>query len=342
MGIDNVTIRLERPEGRFRPGEQIGGTVRATVEKAIQDGAELSVVFCWHGKGTPGEQILHRQRIASGPFTAGQQLTLPFSIPAPNWPPTYRGTVLSLGWFLRLRIGKESFQVPLVNEGPAGATTVRSFNNGSPDKVTGGKPPIRTFLIAASIFLLALSGLICGLIADIEVLAALSGIVGVFSLLPAAGSLWGIFSLRALGRVQVRIEPTADARALDLAVWMKPGAVIGGVTAQLAVYEVAVRSGGDHSTTYDHQLYHQRVFATPSDTPGEYLARLIMPEPGRCPWSLHSANVSITWAVRVDIDVPDLPDEAIYRPLMVWPAGFDPRMQPKMLSVPTAFMRLGS
>lgn len=99
----NLEIRLDRPDGIYLAGDTITGVV--TIHDPDGGRGKIQLVREWraHGRGSGdfGERI--ETTIAQDWGSGASEI--PFSVPMPDGPFTYRGTHTNLDWYIRAETG---------------------------------------------------------------------------------------------------------------------------------------------------------------------------------------------------------------------------------------------
>ncbi|MEN1682150.1 MAG: hypothetical protein AAGJ46_21440 [Planctomycetota bacterium] len=103
LSADAVRVVLDRPNGRYLPGEAIEVVATIDAEAApLVAAAEVSLLWYTAGKGDEDLHVHAMQRVR-GPLTAEtRRLTL--ESPLPMSPHSYAGHVVKVCWCVRVRL----------------------------------------------------------------------------------------------------------------------------------------------------------------------------------------------------------------------------------------------
>ncbi len=104
MSKCDLSIHLDDPERRYTGGGPVTGRVRVQVNSECECKA-LTLTMLWrtHGKGNRAEGGEQEFLLHQGDWLPGKVHEYEFAIDAPAGPPTYRGTIVNLDWYLKAR-----------------------------------------------------------------------------------------------------------------------------------------------------------------------------------------------------------------------------------------------
>lgn len=88
-----VQISVDDNATSFRPGENIGGTVRWQLEESVKS-IEIHLLFFTSGKGTSDHEIIETIPIENPPMSGSQR----FDWRLPQSPYSFSGKLISLIW----------------------------------------------------------------------------------------------------------------------------------------------------------------------------------------------------------------------------------------------------
>jgi hypothetical protein len=211
-----LEIQLDRPDGVYLAGDTVSGVV--TIHDPDGGRGKIQLVREWraHGRGS-GDHGSRAETTIAENWSAGT-VEIPFSVPMPDGPFTYRGTHTNIDWYIRAETGgllKTKAEIDLIY---GAIPDMPSMDFGpsytAPVPIVPGKagaPPIPPALgIGCGVVLL---GVIAGGAFLVDDQIPLIWLL-FFMLLIAAGLATALFSLfrntlagKKLGEVNLSIEP---------------------------------------------------------------------------------------------------------------------------------------
>lgn len=104
MSRCTLSVELEPRSTPWKGGETLRGVVIAEVNQDVRcEGLHVTLGWRAHGRGNREEEEDQSAMVFRGAWTAGRRYRYPFTMTLPPSPVSYRGTVLSLGWWVRAR-----------------------------------------------------------------------------------------------------------------------------------------------------------------------------------------------------------------------------------------------
>jgi hypothetical protein len=209
-----LEIRLDRPDGVYLAGDTVSGVV--SIHDPDGGRGKIQLVREWraHGRGS-GDFGSRAETTLTENWGAGTS-EIPFSVPMPDGPFTYRGTNTNLDWYIRAETGgllKTKAETDLIYGAIPQMTSVDfgpSYT--APRPIVPGKAgapvvPPATVVGCGVVFL----GVFIGIMVLVDVPLLISGLVLLFM---GAGFATAIFALirnslagQKLGEVNLSIEP---------------------------------------------------------------------------------------------------------------------------------------
>jgi hypothetical protein len=103
---DELRIEIDLESSHVRAGDVLRGRVRlASAGGTNARGVELEVGWRTRGRGDTDEKQVHAEQLHGGDVPPGG-LELDFAAPLPAVPWTYRGDVIKIEWWCRVRIDR--------------------------------------------------------------------------------------------------------------------------------------------------------------------------------------------------------------------------------------------
>ena len=319
MSKCDVNIVLDRTNRTFRPGEEVTGTVRVQVNRDVKcKGVLLEHLWHTHGRGNKASGnkatlVLHR-----GELQAGEVLSLPFSVTAPNGPPTYHGHYLNVDHYLNARVDIPWAVDPKRKEEYILLPGGKSWSN-LPKTIMGRDGAMRSLSkagVTIGVGLIVVGAVFCPL-----------GIV----LIPA-GLIVLLLALRKriaeskLGSVKVNFGSlqVSPGGKLPLQVDFIPRKTskLNRITAKFTGEEKCVSGSGTNKTTHTHKLHEQTVvlMGEGNVTAGRRIqvrADINAPQTGA--FSFSASDNEVNWRVEVRVDIPLWPDWTDKRTVIMRP-----------------------
>ena len=332
MSQCDVTMVLDEPDRVFHAGDPITGTVTVDVNVDCRcDGLTVERLWRTHGKGNRREGGKAKWELYKGEWKAGDTHTFPFNIPAPNGPPTYRGHLLNVDWYVQARADLPWATDPKAERefllrtrpsdvgldlGPLHVETPRVLTKPS----QGGGCALWLGIIMMAL-------LPIGLLAESP---ELIGFGGAFALIGLISMIFGIRKSMArakLGDVTVALErtPVAPGSNLGAHVGFTPRqpVEINHVSLTFELQEVVVRGSGTNRKTFRHPIHKKEHVEGPIQAAaGEEVAiDTWFRVPVDAPYSFTASDNALKWTLAVKIDIPGWPDWGKTYPLTICPVS---------------------
>jgi hypothetical protein len=346
MSKCDVSISLNREDGRYSQGERIQGTVQVQVREGGEcKKLELSLGWSTSGQGSTDRGYYEIRTLFSGRWTEGQTYSYPFELDAPVGPLSYRGQILSVNW--RLIARADVPWIPSVLDPKAERTIEvtpiaghRDVDYGPsyqrPEQRDERQQQMRRFLKTVAWFC-AITGSFMILVA---ILTSLPDDAG------STGPTWFLFGLcdfvigggfyyfgtrktlaeRRLGRVEARVVPTIVNRGgmLNCVIGFCPRETVDieAVTARLIGEERAVDNSGDSQTTHRKTICDDEIVASTVQRMTVGKRVVLTPQlsvPADAAITFAAPSNSVNWKVRLRIAVKGWPDWVEDYPITVRP-----------------------
>lgn len=333
-----LSIDLDRPERRYRPGETVSGHVVVEVDASCRcDGLVVQMTWRTHGKGNVDTKALESFVLWNGQWSAGQVQRYPFRLTAPESPRAFRGETLNLDHYVRATadipwaFDPEANQDILVVHEDGGLEVVQNAKAQEAERSGHG-----CMLWGFGILAVGLSGGVTAAVIAGAMEAALSMMCPalIFMALFAMALKRGLAE-RKVGQVLVDIEQSAaggyrdgaGADELTCTVHTLASAAVTSVVATFVVREEVKKGSGTNKKTYNHTLHTAQMSLTPAGAPGDWAARFSLPPAGALPYSFAASDNKVIWEMQVAIDIPSWPDWNETIPLIARPSRAGGRAQ---------------
>jgi hypothetical protein len=320
MSKCDVDIVLDRTGRTFRPGEEVTGTVRVRVNRDVKcKGVLLEHFWQTHGRGNKASGTKATVVLYRGSLQAGENLALPFSIAAPNGPPTYHGHYLNVDHYLNARVDipwaidpkqKEEY-ILLPGAGPWGNLPKSVLGRDEALKgLSKAGVPIGIGLLVVGLFILFPCGIVL----------IPAGLIVLFLALRRSMAEKKVGSVKVnLGRLQV--SPSGDV-PLQIEFTPRQTSKLNRITAKLKGEEKCVSGSGTSKTTHTHKLHERTVVLMPEGnvTAGRTIqleANVSIPDGGAFTFS--ASDNEVNWSLEVRLDIPLWPDWTTKRTVIVRP-----------------------
>ena len=322
MSKCDVSLVLDRANRTFRPGEEVTGTVHVRVNRDVKCDAVLLEHF-WqtHGRGNKASgnkatSVLHR-----GALQAGEALSFPFSLIAPNGPPTYHGHYLNVDHYLNARVDVPWAIDPKQKEEYILLPGAETWDN--LPKMAGilgreeGMKRLSNAGLPIGIGLLVVGTLIlfpCGIV------LIPAGLIVLFLALRKrmAESKVGVVKVD-FGPLQA---PPGGKLPLEMEFTPRQTSRLNRIIAKLKGEEKCVSGSGTNKTTHTHKLHEQTValMSEGDVTAGRRIqvrAEIDVPQTGAFTFS--ASDNEVNWSLEVRVDIPLWPDWTDKRTVIVRP-----------------------
>ena len=303
-----LSIELDEPERRYGPGDEVRGTVR------VRGGDAVDIALDWitEGRGDAERHEVVAERLRDGPG-GESDATHAFCLVMPEEPRSYDGALFRLAFQLRA--------VAAVTEGDDALATL-------PIATETRLPPIqldpascgstifdRGCLGCSALLVLQPVGWVLGGNGFASFGGALFCLLACLGLLGFTLCLPTVMAEQRIGRVRIDLTPPARGGSYRAA---SPGLLCRvrfrarvpeppTVRATLLVREMTRTGEGSTTRTLRHVLFESGASLV-AVRAGDHQARLPLPPPGSAPPAFSGGHTSVTWEVRVAIDIPDWPD----------------------------------
>ncbi len=323
-----LSISLNRSSGEYLPGDMVEGVVRVVANRDVScSGLILSSMWKTHGRGNVESGEPNRELLFAGKWSAGSAYNYEFSVPAGSWPPSYEGTVVSIGHYLSVKADIPWSRDP--QEVCPYWVKPRRFKQeevveSEPKRKSTDSLPVHLFkrfwwlpvivLPLTVVFINAVVKFIkYGVIEegmDFFVVMVLITVPLVLFFLVFSG-----LSTRVLGCPELVVENDSlrfggIVRAQFLTTTRKD-VLVNSMIAELKATESCTSGSGSSAKHYEHVICKARqVFQSAAVLPeGKALSfpfRFKLPEAGPCSVQLESNNLS--WELNVRVEIPECPD----------------------------------
>ena len=96
--MSQFNIEFHQTEHTWKPGQLISGEVTWKDLDPESESIEIRLIWFTRGKGDRDFEVIHAKSV-DRPEVAGGE---PFEFPAPNWPASFSGKLLSLIWAIEV------------------------------------------------------------------------------------------------------------------------------------------------------------------------------------------------------------------------------------------------
>lgn len=336
MSKCDIQIMFDRPERQFRSGELVTGKVNVRVNKDVNcRGLLISGYWKTHGRGNRDDGNYDETNVFSGEMQAGQSYEFPFEITAPSGPLTYRGKLINVDHYVRVRVDipwaidpkqeDEFILLPSPADGiTAGPSALATRLGGNKSASAGSNSAARLIGLGVSVILLVV---FTRVFLPHNVLGIL--VLGIGSLVLAGIAfrrLRNVLAERRLGQVDLTLESALVAPGQKLPVNLSftptKNGTVREVTASLTGKEIAVSGSGTDKTTHRHTLHEQKVTL---DGPTKFTVKTpvlfsgVVQVPETNAYSFNVGENQVNWSLAVRIDIPMWPDWFRLTPLQLVP-----------------------
>ncbi|MEO0325259.1 MAG: hypothetical protein AAF447_20040 [Myxococcota bacterium] len=307
-----LSIQLDEPRRRYDAGDEVIGTVHA--RGVSGEALQLALDWVTEGRGDPEQHEVASQPLRE-PTPDGGRLAYRFHLRMPDEPRGYAGALFRLGYRLRAvatHREREEAVVTLPLETPTRPPPVVL------DAVARGSTGLDKGCLGCSSLLMLqpLAWVLSG--GDF---ASLGG--GLFCFLACLGALGvslflgTVLAEQRIGRVRIDLTPPALGTGYREAVaesalrcrvrFRARVPTPPTVRATLVVRESTRQGDGSTTRTLRHVLFESAA-TLDAVRAGDHEGLLSLPPPRSAPPAFSVGHTSVSWEVRVDIDIPDWPD----------------------------------
>lgn len=330
MSKCDISVEFDEPDRVYAPGEVGSGKVRVSVDDDCRcDGLTLEQGWRTHGRGNGAGVVTGSDVVFRGEWKAGEEHVYPFDFTVADGPYSYHGHYLNVDWYVRATADIPWALDPkdtadfLVGPGPE--TDPTTYINR--DDVHRGINQTRetSRMIESGCFgIFALAMLFVGVGAmgvgyfgghsDGKTAGIIVGaFITVFALAMGYRVLRNRFAAGKLGEVDVSLPDGFLTPGQQLPVHVELAAAVGdalnGVSAELICAENCVAGSGTNRRTYTDQLHHEQVdLVEQSSEAGRLRLGATFELPEDAELSFYADDNSLTWLVRVHVDVARWPD----------------------------------
>jgi hypothetical protein len=330
-GLD-VGLEFDRPDRTYRPGEEITGRVllRSSVEL---NRVEVRIALNWRtsGKGDveQGDEPLAIDVAMDERVEPDALRAFPFTLPAPDGPPTFHGKLLNVDWILEAFVhstrGSADAQEDVVLAG-ARTTILEGKPHGKVrSRALAAVPGPESLTATAFVAGAAALGLSIGVMGG-EGAMCFCGFPGFALALCALAMVPGALAVKRLGRVELEVpQEVAPGEGLTVALRIRPPkrVALNAITVTLRGEESVTAGSGSDKKVEQHEVY--RTFVTLSQAtivePNGFAGEVELQLPPDALPSFATTKNSIRWTLSVNIDIPSWPDWNVKLPIIVLPSG---------------------
>jgi len=305
----DLSIELDQPERRYRPGDPITGLVRVQVGGETKcDGLTITQQWRTHGRGNRASGPALPVELFRGPWQPGTY-TYPFRLECPREPASYHGEVLNVDWYLDARA-----DVPWAIDAKASTDFFVDYGADASYEllVHGAEEALSQ---ASAVFLLFLlpfwgAGFFVLYLGVTETPVALIG-----------GGAWLLFvGFLTYLVVKKRVAKAAFSRfapevsgGVDGPLVVELGYAtqrrVNAVEAKLVAEEVVVSGSGTNQTTYReiaYELGERKVVGSIGQRSLSFT--FDVPHPSTVGYSFEASDNQLRWYVSFDCDIEGWPD----------------------------------
>jgi hypothetical protein len=313
-------IVFDRPDRRYRSGEEVTGNVQVQVNRDVEcRGVLLERFWQTHGRGNTTTGPKQADVLEKGFLRAGQVLSFPFRFTAPDGPPTYHGRYLNVDHYVHLRVDVPWAIDPKLKEEYVLLPGPRRYGNlpAPASDVRRATKSLGAIGVPLGVGLLVL------------------GFIFIFPFGPfliPAGLIVLFFALRKklaekrIGQVKLAYGATTVAPGgsvpLRLRFVPRKSSHLNRITAKLVGRERCVSGSGTNRTTHTHK-FHERTFELLSErdvTAGSPVQlELTVPIPQTDAFSFYARDNALQWELEIRVDIPMWPDWIDKRQVIVRP-----------------------
>lgn len=339
MAKCELTVVREQGDPTYRGGEPMRGHVVVRVDADCRcDGLTIRPAWRTHGRGNTATGQEAAAELFRGQWSAGEEHSYPFELPAPGYPWTYHGQEMNLDWALVARA-----DIPWALDPKGDEEVVVVPGDDTIDAEVALQRGVHAHKPGQGGLCLALFGLVFAVpglgIMGGGVVALARGNFGGVMMLPFGGIFAAVglgvmfLGLRnrlaqmRLGAVELSVEPgrLRPGEAVTCTVRLAPKSDIelNGVTMTLHGREQVVRGSGTNRRTFTHDMHKVELVVADSKRSVRRLEDLQFEHTFRLPedaaYSLAVSDNTVLWSVSVHVDVAGWPDWTEERPLLVLP-----------------------
>jgi hypothetical protein len=335
MSKCDLSIRLEKTDATYAPGEAVRGTVWVTADQAMKCNA-LTVSLQWrtHGRGNRREGPAVALTLFQGEWNAGDQQSYPFVLTAPAGPATYHGNVLNVDhyvtaradvpWSLDPKAEREilipAVDTPAYDFGPAYQTPADAMRSDSQGSIVGSVLAAGCFGLPGLAIILGGVGFMFSAVTKGDASQLFPGIfMLLFGLVFAAVGFGVAFMMykrklaqQRLGQplTQVNPNPARPGERVTVQAIVEPRVALTMADGAIEFkgMETVVSGSGTNKTTHTHQVHaFKKVLSMAGRRvePGETVTVqevIAIPEDASPTFSAADNRLSWTASLRIGID----------------------------------------
>lgn len=330
MSKCDLSIVFDRADRVYRAGETVSGRVEVDVNKNVKCNA-LKIEMLWqtHGKGNQDIEIIDEITEPDLEWTAGSMHSFPFRFKAPKMPLTYHGHYLNIDHYIKVRADIPWAIDPKTKEEfilEPGESSERDYRESLKDREEDKAEVKKSGFISEG----------CGWIIGILLIGMLMFFLFTFwFVFVILGVILGIVLLmkymarKKLGQIRFeardRIVVSGGTVRIDAGIAPDKPVKINAITLTLTAREVCVSGSGTRRTTHTNTMHEQEITLVSdyqtqgSGIPTDFKHDIRIPDLGA--HTFKSRNNSISWEVRLHVDIPKYPDHRDRMELTVIPAA---------------------
>lgn len=320
MSKCDLSVDFDRKNRQFRSGDVVTGKVTVTVNKDVNcNGIVIGGYWKTHGRGNRDHGLYGQTTVYRGEMAARRSRTYAFRIQVPEAPLTYRGELINVDHYVRVRVDIPWAIDPSLEEEFFVFAGPNAANANAPVHVTATSNPtaviavggvVAAVFFAVGIFMLPMFGL--GLI---PIGIGLALIFGVLRKPLAERRLGNV----AIGLPNTVVSPTGKI-PVNLSFTPRKASRINRITATLHGQEIAISGSGTKKKTHRHSLHKETIDLTgPNELmPGKAATyQGVLEVPGMPAHSFATGDNKVHWVVEFHVDIPRWPDWVDSRAIVV-------------------------
>ncbi len=319
MSSCDVSIRFDREDRIYHPGDSVTGTVCVRADQTVRcNGLVVEHFWQTHGAGTVEHGVVQTQNVFQGDLDADQEYTAPFSFNAPSGPPTYHGKCVNVDHYIRARV-----DIPWAADPVAEATyhLAPGADNYPQLPVLKDVESQARGLLRMLGLGLGLAFLLVGWLAPFPVLLFLwpLGALAIYLCLRPWLVDWRVGKVRL--EAPVRTAAPGEELHIELRFTPRKDCVIRAAHLWLTCDEIAVAGGKEDVTTHTHQvassLEHFDVHDVDVAAGTPVLLSKTVTIPDTQAYSFQASENQVLWKLEVSIDIAGWADWNQTVPLIV-------------------------
>lgn len=341
MAKCQLNIGFDQPGAVYHGGETLRGHVDVDVDKNCTcNGLNIEVEWFTRGRGNTTSGTIATATVYKGPLEAGDSHRFPFETVLPNGPVSYDGQIVSVHWRVRARAdlpwaidpkAEADFEVRRSPNPDMPVDTGWDLEPELPDmddERTTWKSVIITAILCAMGVGLAFA------VDDDE--GFFPEFLSFVLFCVVAYMSWRVIRhnmlVAALGQVRFQLMPAIvqTGESLECMVSFTPrkDLELNKIDATLVCRERAVSGSGTNTTTHLEDVYERKldlggITSLRAGEPCMLASTIALP--GDAPPSFAASDNSVTWTIKVHLDIPRWPDWEREATFVVRPLPAAPR-----------------